>query len=677
MRRLLSLLLLLAFPIASDAGGLSYAQTTHGQWVLSKMFKPNGVGWPSFAADPFACGAASAGISYYNTTSNENRTCTGAAWVAGGIASPIAGDYVATGRWTWAASAGAANAVDIAETAGQITFEGATGGADAIETRLGATDPTVGDQTYYLPNRGVAVASDTIATLGADNPFTGTNSFSTGINTFGGVAGATDTFSFNETPGQITFEGTGGNAFETRLIFNDPTSDNEIIFNDQDFTVAGRNVDNSFAVLQTFNSSEKQVDNEGIYLGTSVIGAASFIGSRTALTPDSAVIMTGSTSNALHFYELADNAFDFSDGPCTGACTTPTLIGHSATQNTTGWWGLTHNGSNPIASSGLGQWSFPPVAGSAGGLVLGAGAGATLLGTGSYATLLGDGAGAVLTGGDGFTGLGYRAAYTVTGNSAGVNSVCIGYLSCATATNMGSVVGLGASTTFPANPQEVIAIGYLATATGNNQAVIGSATAEVTNLYFNDVLSTAPDPVTINGAGGSGDNIAGAVVTVAGGLGTGAGAPGNVVVQTGRQIGTAATLQTKETRAMVVGKTLALPDESTVNVLAITVPNDTMCALTIQYHSWFQDADEIGGHMGQVSMLVYEEPGAAATYACDVDEETENTLYSDGRTYTDTWSCSAAATSYLTVNFNQENTDVAGTIMYNVTFNSGCVIAPQ
>lgn len=44
---------------------------------------------------------------------------------------------------------GAANAVDLGETAGQITFEGS---ADGFESRLGVTDPTTADQTFLLPN---------------------------------------------------------------------------------------------------------------------------------------------------------------------------------------------------------------------------------------------------------------------------------------------------------------------------------------------------------------------------------------------------------------------------------------------------------------------------------------------------------------------------------------------
>jgi hypothetical protein len=145
--------------------GLAYGQaarieTTKGQYTLSRMFRQGGVGWPGFAADPFACGAASDGTSYYNTTSKKNMTCNGTAWeVSGGVTSPIAGDFVVTGKWEWAVSSGAANGVAIGETAGAVTFEGVTGGADAFETRLSATDPTA-DRSISLPD-----ASGTVSLL--------------------------------------------------------------------------------------------------------------------------------------------------------------------------------------------------------------------------------------------------------------------------------------------------------------------------------------------------------------------------------------------------------------------------------------------------------------------------------------------------------------------------------
>lgn len=86
--------------------------------------------------------------------------------VSGVVAALVTGDA------TFGASVGAANAVDISETAGRITFEGVT--ADAFETRLGVTDPTVGDQVILLPNLAGAT-TDTVVTLAATQNITNKN----------------------------------------------------------------------------------------------------------------------------------------------------------------------------------------------------------------------------------------------------------------------------------------------------------------------------------------------------------------------------------------------------------------------------------------------------------------------------------------------------------------------
>jgi hypothetical protein len=81
----------------------------------------------------------------------------------------LTGTNLATGRTTFGTAADALSTLDLGETAGCVTMEGAT--ADAFESRLCATDPTVGDQTFNLPNLGAA-ASDTLASLTAVNVFT-------------------------------------------------------------------------------------------------------------------------------------------------------------------------------------------------------------------------------------------------------------------------------------------------------------------------------------------------------------------------------------------------------------------------------------------------------------------------------------------------------------------------
>jgi hypothetical protein len=87
----------------------------------------------------------------------------------GGFSSPVTTDpVVATGVWTFGASAGAANAVAAQETAGCITFEGAT--ADAFETRVCGNDPTKDGQLLLSTTAADGVQLATPFNGGAGDP---------------------------------------------------------------------------------------------------------------------------------------------------------------------------------------------------------------------------------------------------------------------------------------------------------------------------------------------------------------------------------------------------------------------------------------------------------------------------------------------------------------------------
>lgn len=71
---------------------------------------------------------------------------------------------------------------------------------------------------------------------------------------------------------------------------------------------------------------------------------------RTAMTPDSSLLVTGSLSNAWHIVEYADGSFDFAFP----LQTNPTLVMHSANQATDQWGSLAHDSSNFVIATGLG-----------------------------------------------------------------------------------------------------------------------------------------------------------------------------------------------------------------------------------------------------------------------------------------------------------------------------------
>src|SRR5262245_12122120 len=91
---------------------------------------------------------------------------------------------------TFGTAQDAANSVMMNETAGCITFEGAT--SDGIESRLCATDPTSADQTYALPDAATSLTDGRLvaysAASGVVYPTTAALTWG-GNATFGGTNG--------------------------------------------------------------------------------------------------------------------------------------------------------------------------------------------------------------------------------------------------------------------------------------------------------------------------------------------------------------------------------------------------------------------------------------------------------------------------------------------------------
>ena len=142
----------------------------------------------------------------------------------------------------------AANAIEIGS--GNIIFEGST--ADANEIILTAADATGGDKTLTLPNEtgtiltsassipnsGLANASLTIGATGiALGTTASTISGLTSLTSTNLVAGS-GANSILLGSGNITFEGSTANDFETSLTVTDPTADRTITFPDATGTVA-------------------------------------------------------------------------------------------------------------------------------------------------------------------------------------------------------------------------------------------------------------------------------------------------------------------------------------------------------------------------------------------------------------------------------------------------------
>jgi hypothetical protein len=113
---------------------------------------------------------------------------------------------------------------------------------------------------------------------------------------------------------------------------------------------------------------------------------------------------------------------------------------------------------------------------------------------------------------------------TLSNTGAGSNSEHFGASS--TAAGTGSLaLGNGAT----AGNTSSIAIGKGATTTASNQLVIGSSSDAISSVVIgNGVTNSSPNSVTIGATGGSGSNVAGASLNLAGGTGTGTGNGGSI-----------------------------------------------------------------------------------------------------------------------------------------------------
>lgn len=171
------------------------------------------------------------------------------------------------------------------------------------------------------------------------------------------------------------------------------------------------------------------------------------------------------------------------------------------------------------------------------------------------------GAGAVATGAQGSAfGWGAQASNTNTSSFGGGSwakqswTLALGYASLA---NADSAIAIGAlADASGANSiaigrgtsnlqAESVVIGRNATATAANQFVAGAASYEFNDVYFGQgVTNATPTAYTIHGTGGSGTDIAGADIQIAGGIGTGTGASGSVKIQTAVPGGTSSTPNT-------------------------------------------------------------------------------------------------------------------------------------
>jgi hypothetical protein len=152
-------------------------------------------------------------------------------------------------------------------------------------------------------------------------------------------------------------------------------------------------------------------------------------------------------------------------------------------------------------------------------------------------------------------------------SSSAMSGCAFGY----SASSGGSAVALGWDSTAANNS---IAIGYLANSAAN-QFVSGSGTIPIDNVFFGKGSTHAtPTAYAINGTGGSGTNIAGANLVLAGGKGTGTGAGGSVLIQVAPAGLTGSSLNALQTAVTVASdKTATFASHININGMILSWPS--------------------------------------------------------------------------------------------------------
>ena len=133
----------------------------------------------------------------------------------------------------------------------------------------------------------------------------------------------------------------------------------------------------------------------------------------------------------------------------------------------------------------------------------------------------------------------FSTAIGVLSVASGAGGIALGYNASASGINALSL-GNNTSNAFVGS----IALGGLATTTATNQLVVGASLLPISDIYFGKgVVNATPTAYAINGTGGSGTDIAGAALQLAGGKGTGNASGGAIIFQTADAGSSGSTLQ--------------------------------------------------------------------------------------------------------------------------------------
>ena len=263
-------------------------------------------------------------------------------------------------------SVDAANAISIAS--GNITFEGSS--ADANETILTAANATGSDKTLTLPNEtgtilttassiansnlansAVTIGSTSVSLGATTQTFVGINSLTSttlvGTTLISGSADAANSITLAS--GNLVFEGSTANDFETTISVTDPTADRTITFPDAAGTVvllgslsaaggSGLTYNSGTGQFGTSSIPNSQLANSTVTIGSTAISLGSSATTITGLSSlTSSALVTD--DNGFRVRDNSDNtkqlAFECSgiSGSTTRTMTVPDSDGTISTES--------------------------------------------------------------------------------------------------------------------------------------------------------------------------------------------------------------------------------------------------------------------------------------------------------------------------------------------------------
>ena len=332
----------------------------------------------------------------------------------------------------------------------------------------------------------------------------------------------------------------------------------------------GNAVNNNWTTLNNaFPIGVLSVSNGGTGLSTITAGQIPFGNGTSALSTSAQLVF--STSNGLTANRAnasGSECFGYNAGNTSMTGTNNTCVGNTAgnsittgSENTVIGWNagtnITTGNSNVCIGSTAGYFS-----------------------TSSDCVYIGDQSGSYSTGGNNVS-VGASAFTGGFGSTTAFDITAIGSFSLQSLTTGNLNVGIGSSAgqSLTTGSKNILIGAFAGDSTAINATghfVAGSSTAPINSLWFGNGESNAsPQNIAINSTAGSGTNIAGASLTMAGGIGTGTGAGGSVIIQTAKAGSTGSTPNTLVTaltidqNANIVMGTAALATTATNGFLYI------------------------------------------------------------------------------------------------------------